>query len=147
MASTPSTCRRWCLTGEMTLTGGDKWTNSTNTPTSKPPSKVRLHRWYIHKERIVLPQTDFLFTELPIRHWYPLPACEAQEGATGNHSHSSDNGAWLARLFLWVLWVDSSADRTIRPTWPCVWGGVSLHSRVRFFWSTTQKRWDLSLLV
>lgn len=79
----------------------------------------------------------FLFTENLSRYWCSLPACEAQEATWGNYSCSSDNGSWLARLLLWVLWVDPTANRTIRPWWPCVWGGVSLHTRVWLLWSTT----------
>lgn len=57
MVSTPTTCRRWSHTGEMTLTGGDKLTNSTSTPTSRPTLKVKLHWWQFGEKHIVLPLT------------------------------------------------------------------------------------------
>lgn len=49
MASTRSTCRRWSLTGETSLTGGSRSTSSTSTLTSKPPSKVGLLRRHVHE--------------------------------------------------------------------------------------------------
>lgn len=79
----------------------------------------------------------FLIIKLPYRHWHPLPAREAQEGARGEYRCSSHNGSRLAWLLLWVLWVDPTADRAIRPRRPRVWGGVSLHTRIRLLWGTT----------
>lgn len=58
MASTHTICRGWSHTGELTLTGADRWTNSTYTLTSKPTSKVRQHRGHIQKKQNILPLTQ-----------------------------------------------------------------------------------------
>lgn len=83
---------------------------------------------------------DLDLFQLLTRHWCSLRARKAQDGAWGDKSHSPHNGPWLARLILRVLWADPHVNRAFGSRSACVWGGVSVHSRLRLFWSTTEER-------